>query len=273
MQILRSPKELRAELDKCRSSIGFVPTMGALHKAHSSLISKARDENEVVVVSIFVNPTQFLEGEDLLSYPRTKEQDIALCKEAGVDLLFYPDVTDIYGKDEVSINAPDIRGYILEGSSRAGHFSGMLTVVNKLLNLVSPTRAYFGRKDAQQLLLIEAMVEHFFMRVQIVAVDTMREDDGLAYSSRNRYLNKSQRVEARKISQALKRAEALVESGVLDSGVICKQMREMLSLLDVEYITIVDIELRELKTVELKRSIVLVEVLIGNTRLIDNIWL
>ncbi|MEA1920001.1 MAG: pantoate--beta-alanine ligase, partial [Campylobacterota bacterium] len=172
MQIIRSPFELKKLLAQEEGSIGFVPTMGALHLGHMSLMQTARSASDVVVVSIFVNPTQFLEGEDLDTYPKKFDADEKICKMAGVDYLFYPEVSDMYGEDEVRIMAPDVRGYVLEGADRPGHFDGVLTVVMKLLNIVSPDKAFFGKKDAQQLSLITQMVENLFMNVEIIPVDT-----------------------------------------------------------------------------------------------------
>jgi pantoate--beta-alanine ligase len=166
MKIISNPLELKTYLNTLNATIGFVPTMGALHEGHISLIRKARDENEIVVVSIFVNPAQFLKGEDLDKYPSRDAADKKICSLSGVDVLFFPHVTDIYAEDEVSLQAPHVRGYVLEGISRPGHFSGVLTVVLKLLNIVNPTRAYFGKKDAQQLELITLMVKQLFMSVR-----------------------------------------------------------------------------------------------------------
>ncbi len=167
MKIISSPLELKEYLTTIKKNlpqtVGFVPTMGALHEGHITLIKRARAENEIVVVSIFVNPTQFLAGEDLDKYPRRDEADKKICELSGVDILFFPHAKDMYGEDEVSLLAPKVRGYVLEGTSRPGHFNGVLTVVMKLLHLVNPHRAYFGKKDAQQLNLIQLMVQQMFM--------------------------------------------------------------------------------------------------------------
>jgi len=146
MTIVATPQELKDYLKDINKSIGFVPTMGALHEGHISLIKKARQENEIVIVSIFLNPTQFLKGEDLEKYPKKDEADKQICKLSGVDILFFPHAKDIYSEDEVSLQAPNVRGYVLEGASRPSHFNGVLTVVMKLLNIVNPTNAYFGKK-------------------------------------------------------------------------------------------------------------------------------
>jgi pantoate--beta-alanine ligase len=179
----------------------------------------------------------------------------------------------MYGEDEVSLLAPKVRGYILEGESRPGHFNGVLTVVMKLLNIVNPTRAYFGKKDAQQLNLITLMVKQLFMNVTIVAVDTVREKDGLALSSRNAYLSTQERQESLKIATSLRSATAMVMRGVLDANAIVENMREILAPLEISYVTIVNREFAQISQVELGNSIILVEVFVGSTRLLDNIWL
>jgi len=173
----------------------------------------------------------------------------------------------------VSLNAPDVRGYIMEGNSRPGHFSGVLTVVNKLFNIVNPTRAYFGKKDAQQLMLIETMVANLFMNVEIVPMDTVRDKDGLAMSSRNSYLSAGERDEALNIIKSLRVAIQLVMKGELDAAKIKTAMLEILSPLEVEYVTIVDREFQPIDTIQIGNSIILVEALSGTTRLLDNIWI
>lgn len=273
MIIARSAQELRNALDSKTGSVGFVPTMGALHIGHRTLIDAARRENDTVVVSIFVNPTQFLPGEDLSKYPRREEADFKICELSGVDVLFYPDVSTMYGRDEVRITAPDVRGYILEGASRPGHFDGVLTVVMKLFNLVRPTRAYFGKKDAQQLALITQMVRNFFMDVEIVPMDTVRENDGLALSSRNVYLSSEERQEALKLSAALKHATKMVMQGNVKSSTIQSAMEEILAPLDVEYVAIVNRAFQSLDEVVIGDTIVLVAARVGTTRLIDNVWM
>jgi pantoate--beta-alanine ligase len=273
MKIISSPLELKNYLKNYNCSVGFVPTMGALHEGHISLIKKAKEQNDLVIVSIFLNPTQFLKDEDLDKYPKKDEADKKLCQLSGVDVLFFPHINDIYAEDEVSVLAPKVRGYVLEGSSRPGHFNGVLTVVIKLLNIVNPTRAYFGKKDAQQLNLISLMVKQFFMSVEIVAVDTVREKDGLALSSRNAYLTPSQREEALKIASSLRNATVMVTRGVLDAKEIISGMREILSPLHIFYVEILNRDFNQLAHVEIGNTIILVEVKVGTTRLLDNIWL
>jgi pantoate--beta-alanine ligase len=273
LKIISTPAELKKELKKYNSSVGFVPTMGALHEGHISLIKRAKEQNQLVVVSIFLNPTQFLKEEDLDKYPKKDEADKKICELSGVDILFFPQVTDMYGIDEVTINAPKVRGFVLEGSSRPSHFNGVLTVVMKLLNIVNPTRAYFGKKDAQQLNLISLMVKQLFMDVEIVPVDTVREKDGLALSSRNVYLSQKEREEALKIPSSLRSATALVTRGVLNSKEIRANMVEILAPLEIFYVEILDRDFNQIQKVEIGNTIILVEVKVGDTRLLDNLWL
>jgi len=273
MKIISSANELKKNLREQNKSIGYVPTMGALHEGHITLIREARKENEIVVVSIFVNPTQFLVGEDLDKYPRRDEADKKICELAGVDFLFMPQADELYFNDEVKIVAPNVRGYVLEGATRPGHFSGVLRVVMKLLNIVNPTYAYFGKKDAQQLNLIESMVKQYFLDVKIIAVDTVRDSDGLALSSRNIYLSKEQRAEALKIPQSLYMASKMVSRGILDIQEIQKQMLIILEPLEIGYVAILSKEFEIIEEVEIGNTVILVEALVGETRLLDNIWL
>ncbi len=273
MKIISNPIELKNYLKNKKETIGFIPTMGALHEGHISLIRKAREENELIVVSIFVNPTQFLKGEDLDKYPSKDEADKKICEMSEVDVLFFPHKKDIYCDDEVSLLAPKVRGYVLEGTSRPAHFDGVLTVVMKLLNIVNPTKAYFGKKDAQQLNLISLMVKQMFMSVAIIAVDTVRESDGLALSSRNVYLDADERKEALKISTSLHLAHKMISQNILSSTEIKKAMRKCLSPLEIAYVEILNRDFEPIDEVIIKNTVVLVEVKVGTTRLLDNIWL
>jgi pantoate--beta-alanine ligase len=273
MKIISKVDELKNYLKARDGSIGFVPTMGALHDGHLSLIKAAKSECEIVVVSIFVNPTQFLEGEDLDKYPSKDVADKKICELAGVEVLFLPEVGEIYGDDEVRVVAPNIRGYVLEGATRPGHFDGVLSVVNKLFHIVNPDYAYFGKKDAQQLNLITLMVKQLFMDIVIVPIDTVRESDGLALSSRNIYLSKSERVEALKISKALYAASQYVALGKLNSREIKEEMLRILQPLEIGYVEILNREFEMIGEVVRGESIILVEALVGDTRLLDNIWL
>ena len=278
MVTINSIEALFQESEQFRGSVGFVPTMGALHEGHLSLIRQAREENDFVVVSIFVNPTQFLEGEDLDAYPRRDEADRKICELAGVDVLFMPTVEMMYERDELSITAPAIRGFILEGASRPGHFDGMLQVVMKLLNLIAynkPTafRAYFGKKDAQQLVLIQQMVRNYFINVEIVPCEIVRDKDGLALSSRNIYLSPEERQKALSLSRSLKRATEMVMREELNSKKIEQEMREVLSDVTVEYVALVNRRFQSISQVEIGNTIILVAAKVGTTRLIDNLWI
>jgi pantoate--beta-alanine ligase len=273
MQIIRCPFELKRVLAEAEGCIGFVPTMGALHLGHMSLMERARKESDIVVVSIFVNPTQFLEGEDLDTYPKKFQADEKICTMRGVDYLFYPEVCDMYGDDEVRLCAPDVRGFVLEGADRPGHFDGVLTVVMKLFNIVRPHKAFFGKKDAQQLSLITQMVHDLFMDVEIIPIDTVRESDGLALSSRNVYLDSNERIEALKLSRALKRAGKMVMQGELDVKRITQEMKGIMEPLHVSYITFVNRQFETLNSVEPQNTIVLISATVGKTHLIDNIWI
>ena len=274
MESVRTIEALQDAKRELKGSIGFVPTMGALHAGHLSLIQRAREENNHVIVSIFVNPTQFLEGEDLESYPRREEADSRICQLAGVDLLFMPTIDQIYEEDELCIGAPARRGYILEGEKRPGHFDGMLQVVMKLLNLSGATRAYFGKKDAQQLALIVQMVRSYFLPCDIIPCEIVRDEQGLALSSRNAYLSEEEKHRALALSRSLKRASKKVMSGERNVNAILSEMREVLDPVDrIEYVAIVDRNFRPLETIEIGNSILLVAAWVGKTRLIDNVWI
>jgi pantoate--beta-alanine ligase len=275
MTIVTKIKELKEILYNQVVKVGFVPTMGSLHKGHISLIKKAREDNDIVVVSIFVNPTQFLEGEDLSKYPRKDDADKKICEFCDVDYLFMPDITTMYNQDEVLIKAPKLNSFILEGECRPGHFDGVLQIVLKLFNIVNPTNAYFGKKDAQQLSLINQMVENLYLDINIVECEIVRETDGLAYSSRNVYLSDYERNESLKISQAIKLAAKMVGKNELCVQNIVREMEQILKsdMILIEYIHITNRNFQSLKTVDIRNSIVLIAVKIGNTRLIDNIWI
>jgi len=274
MVIARTVEELQKAKEGLEGSIGFVPTMGALHQGHLSLIKRAVEENDHVIVSVFVNPTQFLEGEDLDAYPRREEADRMICERAGVDILFMPSIDQIYESDELTIGAPAVRGYILEGQKRPGHFDGMLQVVMKLLNLSGAHRAYFGKKDAQQLALITQMVRNYFMRAEIVPCEIVRDEKGLALSSRNAYLSSEEKERALALSRSLKRATKLVMAGEYKSEVIKKEMFDLLKETDrIDYAAIVDRDFNAIEEVEIGNTIILVAAWVGKTRLIDNIWI
>ncbi len=274
MVIVRTIEELQEAKKTLSGSIGFVPTMGALHHGHLSLLRQAKKENDHLIVSIFVNPTQFLEGEDLDSYPRKEVADTKICDLVGVDILFMPTIDQMYETDELCIGAPAIKGYVLEGEQRPGHFGGMLQVVMKLLNLSSATKAYFGKKDAQQLALIMQMAKNYFMDVQIIPCEIIRDDNGLALSSRNIYLDTDEKQRALALSRSLKRATKLVMAGERNVEAVKKVMLNVLEDADkVEYVAIVDRKFNALKEIEIGNTIILVAAWVGKLKLIDNVWI
>jgi len=266
-------KKLRRELAE---PVGFVPTMGYLHEGHLALVRRAKAENPSVVVSIFVNPTQFGPQEDFGSYPRDTKRDLSLLQKEGTDVVFMPSVAEMYpGQFSSWVEVGKVTER-LEGASRPGHFRGVTTVCAKLFNIVQPTRAYFGQKDAQQALVIKKMVADLNMNLEIVTVPTVREPDGLAMSSRNTYLNPEERRAAVVLYQALSLAQKLWSQGEKDAqrlrdemiGVIQKQ-----PLAKIDYVSVANAEtLDELDTVN-PPALVSLAVKIGRTRLIDNVVL
>jgi pantoate--beta-alanine ligase len=278
-QVVRTGEELRAAIREARrggQTVGFVPTMGALHAGHRTLIEASRARDGVVVVSVFVNPTQFGPKEDLGRYPRPFDEDMKICRNAGVDIVFHPEVETIYPAGyETYVEVTELQ-QVLEGASRPGHFRGVATVVLKLLNLVQPDRAYFGQKDAQQVRVVEQMVRDLAVPVELVVCPTDREADGLARSSRNVYLDPSQRAEAVVLFQALQRAEVLYRDGERDAATIEKAMREILAQSSgavIDYVVLVDADrLTPVKSLE-GRTLVALAVRFGTTRLIDNVVL
>ena len=269
-------KETVREWKKEDLSIGFVPTMGYLHKGHASLIQTARKENDRVVVSIFVNPMQFGPTEDLESYPRDMEKDSALCEQLGVDLIFHPSPEEMYGPDFSTYVDMSVLTEELCGLSRPVHFRGVCTVVNKLFHIVTPTRAYFGQKDAQQLAIVRHMVEDLNMDVEVVGCPIVREVDGLARSSRNVYLSKEERVAAIVLSRAVMLGQKMVMDGETDVAIIEAAMKEKINsepLARIDYVKIVDGRTMQPISVVQKPMLAPVAVYIGKTRLIDNfIW-
>lgn len=210
--ILRSPQEFRTWRKQQKGSVGFVPTMGALHTGHEELLKQARKNNDVVVLSIFVNPTQFNDPNDLEKYPKTWEADLAMAEANKVDAIFYPRYDEMYPDNYRYKVTENSYSNLLDGAHRPGHFDGVLSVVMKLFNIVAPTRAYFGEKDFQQMTLIQGMVESFFMDLEIVPVATVREEDGLAKSSRNVRLNSSERMKAPAIYKAITESQTAEEA-------------------------------------------------------------
>jgi pantoate--beta-alanine ligase len=268
---------LRRTLDDVRRagrSVGLVPTMGALHRGHTSLMDLARPANDFVVVSVFVNPTQFGPKEDYGRYPRTPAQDLELCRRAGVDLVFAPTAETMYPPgSHTFVEVAELQDGLC-GASRPGHFRGVATVVLKLLNLVRPDRAYFGQKDAQQVRVIRQMVRDLNVPAEIVVGPTVREPDGLALSSRNQYLDAGQRREATVLFRALREAQAMVEAGERDGVAVRRHLVERIAAAPgaaLDYAEVVDAE--TLRPLDRLRGTVLAAVAVkfGATRLIDNV--
>lgn len=277
MHTIRTIAELRDHLAPLRRAgkvIGFVPTMGFLHVGHMELVSRALAENDVVVVSIFVNPLQFSANEDLAKYPRDLKRDATMLEQAGVDVLFSPDATEMYPRPmQTVVDVPSL-GSQLEGAVRPGHFAGVATVVTKLFNLVQPETAYFGEKDYQQVTVIKRMVEDLTQPVRIVAVPTMREADGLAYSSRNVYLGEKERAAAVIVPRALAEAERLYAQGCDDPEALEAALTEFIRaepLAAPEVVAVRDPgSLEPLTSLQSGPALVALFVRIGATRLLDN---
>lgn len=252
-------------------TIGLVPTMGFLHEGHASLIQRCREENDIVVVSDFVNPTQFGPNEDLEAYPRDFERDSALCESIGADLIFHPEPEEMY-HDPCAYVSIDTLSETLCGKTRPIHFKGVCTVVSKLFNIVTPDRAYFGQKDAQQLAIIRKMVLDLNFDIQIVGCPIIREEDGLAKSSRNTYLNAEERKAALCLSKAVKKGQEVISVGC-ESEAVLKEMRAIIEaelLAKIDYVSMVDaLTMQPVERVE-KSVLVAMAVYVGKTRLIDN---
>jgi len=274
MKVLKTINEIKKLRLKLPEPVGFVPTMGYLHEGHLVLVRQARAESSSVVVSIFVNPTQFGPQEDFKKYPRDPKRDLALLEKEKVDVVFMPSVVEMYPPQFSSWVEVGKVSERLEGVSRPGHFRGVATVVAKLFNIVQPDRAYFGQKDAQQLVVIKKMVAELNMNLEVVGVPTVREPDGLAMSSRNIYLNPEERKAALVLYQALTLAQKLWSQGEKDAQAIRQKMTGLIQkqpLANIDYISIADAEtLDELDTVR-PPAIVSLAVKIGRTRLIDNV--
>lgn len=275
-ETIREIREIVAEERKAGKKIGFVPTMGYFHEGHLSLIKKAKTENEFIVVSIFVNPTQFGIGEDYETYPRELERDGKLAENAGADVIFHPTVQEMYPQGyKTFVEVEEITSKLC-GASRPGHFRGVTTVVMKLFNIVKPDRVYFGQKDAQQVAVIQQMTRDLNIDIEIIPCPIVREADGLAMSSRNIYLNEEERKSALVLSQSLFRIEEVIRNGERDAakvkGLITAHINSEPGA-HIDYVEIVDaITLEEIESI---RGTVLIAlaVKIGKTRLIDNIRL
>lgn len=277
MLTIKTIAEMRKTRREMASSVGFIPTMGALHEGHLSLVRRARAENDNVVVSIFVNPSQFGPNEDLAKYPRTPDTDLASLQAEGADVVFMPDAGEMYPDDFdtwVEVGKVTER---LESASRPGHFRGVATVVAVLFNIVRPDRAYFGRKDAQQLAVVQKMVRDLNMGVEIVPMPMVREKDGLAMSSRNAYLSPDERRAAKVLWQALSTCRAMYEDGIRDASTLRQAVERAIArepFAKLDYVSIADAEtLDELDSIENREALVSLAVYVGNTRLIDNVTL
>lgn len=276
MQIAKKIMEAKEQIKawkKSEYSIGFVPTMGYLHEGHQSLIQRSVRENDKTVVSIFVNPTQFAPTEDFSKYPRDFGADVGLCESTGVDLIFSPNAEEMYISDHCTYTDMNSLTTELCGKSRPTHFRGVCTIVGKLFNIISPDRAYFGQKDAQQLAIIKRMVRDLNMDVEVIGCPIVREADGLAKSSRNNYLNPEERKAALVLSMAVLEGKRLIQSGERNAAIIITEMKNIIAaepLAKIDYIEIVDDNsIEKINTVG-GSVLVAIAVFIGNTRLIDN---
>jgi pantoate--beta-alanine ligase len=277
-KLFKKIKEVRGFLKELRCngsnlSVGFVPTMGYLHKGHMELVKLSKLQNEITVVSIYVNPIQFGAGEDYERYPRDLERDLAMCEDAGVDVVFAPEDQEMYPQlPSVKIDIPGLTDR-LEGAYRPGHFNGVAIVVLKLLHIVQPDRAYFGEKDYQQLKVVERLVKDLSLPVEIVPVPTVREEDGLACSSRNVYLSPEERQSASAIYRSFLLAQKLFQSGNTDANLLKEAMKDFLSkhphVRKIDYVEITNEELNPVEEVK-EGDRILVALYVGNTRLIDN---
>lgn len=279
MKIIKTIEELRPIIKGWKReglTVGLVPTMGYLHDGHKSLIVKAVSENDKVVVSDFVNPTQFGANEDLSSYPRDIERDAALCEAAGADIIFHPEPEEMYFPDKCTFVDMDKLTKGLCGKTRPVHFSGVCTVVSKLINIVTPDRAYFGQKDAQQLAVIKRMVRDLNFDITIVGCPIVREADGLALSSRNTYLNAEERKAALILNKSLTIGKEMIEAGEKDVEKVREAITKSLQtepLAKIDYVEIVNSENMEPMEQINSSVLVAIAVYIGKTRLIDNVML
>jgi pantoate--beta-alanine ligase len=278
MQILSAPADIHRAVRNARrqgQTVGCVPTMGALHAGHASLIERARAECACVVATIFVNPTQFGPNEDFSRYPRTLDADLEICRQAGADLVFTPAVSDMYSPNAETIVRVNRLSAVLEGAHRPGHFDGVTTVVAKLFLITEPDRAYFGQKDFQQQLIIRRMVHDLNFPVEIITCPIVRESDGLAMSSRNRYLSTTERQTATAISQALRFAQSLASQHAVSPSAVADALTERLTSvpgLELQYAVLADPHtLDEIpKNAPIPAAVALVAARVGTTRLLDN---
>jgi pantoate--beta-alanine ligase len=273
LTIVKTISEIRALRQKLKGSVGFVPTMGFLHEGHLALVKRAKADNSIVMVSIYVNPAQFGPREDLGAYPRDLNRDLELLRKEGTDIVFVPSDDEMYPREFSSWVDVEKVTERLEGASRPGHFRGVATVVAKLFNIVQPTRAYFGQKDAQQVVVINRMVADLNMNLEVVIVPTVRESDGLAMSSRNVYLSREERQAATVLFRALMLARQLRRDGEKDAEKIRRKMTALIRkepLAQIDYVSIADAgTLEELDLID-RPAAASLAVKIGKTRLIDN---
>ncbi|MCU0652582.1 MAG: pantoate--beta-alanine ligase [Candidatus Omnitrophica bacterium] len=276
MIVIRKLKQIYSSCQKYKNAgkrIGFVATMGTLHPGHLSLIKKARKENDIVIVSIFVNPSQFAPSEDFKKYPRNLKKDIVLCKKEGADIIFAPEAKEMYPAGYRTFVDVSELSQCLCGKSRPMHFRGVATVVLKLFNLVQPDTAYFGQKDAQQAVIIKKMVADLNVPVLIKVMPIVREGDGLAMSSRNRYLSPEERDEAVVLSRALKEAKMMIKQGERNTDIIIQRMRGIImrkKIAKIDYISIVYLDGLNMVSAISDKCLIALAVHIGKTRLIDN---
>ncbi|WP_457568100.1 pantoate--beta-alanine ligase [Desulfurobacterium sp.] len=277
MKKVRTVKEMKGlatAFKRAGKSVGFVPTMGYLHEGHLSLAKRARKENDIVVMSIFVNPTQFGPGEDFEKYPRDEKRDSTLAEREGVDILFLPSVDELYPKPfRTYVSVEEITDKLC-GAKRPGHFRGVTTIVTKLFNIVKPDRAYFGKKDFQQYKVIKQMVKDLNMDIKIIGCPIVRESDGLAMSSRNVYLSAEERQSALSLYKSLKLAKELIEKGEKRASRIKEEMRKLIlshpNVKKIDYIEIVDQNnFKDVEFIE-EGTLIALAVFVGGTRLIDN---
>ncbi|MFP4698302.1 MAG: pantoate--beta-alanine ligase [Eubacteriales bacterium] len=277
MKVIKTIDELRDTIKPLKlqgKDIGFVPTMGYLHKGHCSLIEKATEENDVIVVSIFVNPTQFGPNEDFDKYPRDLERDLEMAKSSGATIIFVPDVQEIYlQNNKTYVEVKDITEKLC-GLKRPGHFRGVTTVVTKLFNIVTPDKAYFGQKDAQQAIVIKKMVKDLNINIDIVVCPIIREKDGLAMSSRNVYLNTEERKQATILYKSLMEAKEKIINGERDVKKLSEYIKNRINsepLANIEYVEIVDSETLANVFNITNEILIALAVRFGKTRLIDNL--
>lgn len=274
MQIARTVEDGRALRASLSGVVGLVPTMGALHEGHRSLMRRAREECDHVVATIFVNPTQFAPGEDYTAYPRREEEDLAICEAEGVDLVFIPSVEEMYPEGATTTVSVGELATILEGASRPGHFDGVATIVTKLFAITTPDRGYFGQKDAQQLMVIRRLARDLCLGVEVVGCPIVREEGGLALSSRNAYLTDDERTQARSISRGLRQAETAWLGGLRDAVALRGMVHEEIAaepLARIDYVSLADAEsLAECDGKVTRDALLSVAVRFGRARLIDN---